>query len=157
MITKPISSVVVIVLLSISSLFNPSLAQGIEIALCVNGVSIYALCNCTLDSEIVDNPDNNTAFLDQSAVFTCETDGGISTWRINRTLSGDLSPAVHNDLEFSYTNTVEGTTLLTLTIPARAEYNNTRVQCVTGTFGGPVVESETAILNVQGMTYVSIA
>ena len=90
-------------------------------------------------------------------MFTCETDGSISSWRINEQLPGDLPPEVHSDLELSSTGTDEGTTLLTLTIPARAEYNNTRVQCLTGTFGGSSVESETAILKVQGIIYVTIA
>ena len=92
-----------------------------------------------------------TVFLNQSAAFTCETDGGLSGWKINGTLPGDLPPAVGSDLEFSSTNTDEGTTLLKLTIPARAEYNNTRVQCLTGTFDGSSAESETAILKVQGI------
>ena len=107
-------------------------------------------------SEIVNDPENKAVFLNQSAVFTCETVGGVSVWEINRTLSVDLPPAVHSDLDISSTNTDEGTTLLKLTIPARAEYNNTRVQCLTLTFGGSVAESETAILKVQGITYVSI-
>ena len=89
-------------------------------------------------------------------MFTCETVGSLSGWRINETLAGDLPPAVHNDLELSSTGTDEGATLLKLTIPARAEYNNTRVQCLTGTFGGSSVESETAILKAQGIIYVTI-
>ena len=91
-------------------------------------------------------------------MFICETDGGVSGWEINGTLSGDLPPTVASDLEFSATITDEGTTLLKLTIPARAEYNNTRVQCFVVKLGDPPVEveSETAILKVQGITYVSI-
>ena len=83
-------------------------------------------------------------------MFTCETDGSISVWRINGTFSVD------SDIEFSPTITDNGTILLNLTIPARAEYNNTRVQCLTATFGGSVAESETAILMVQGIIYVYI-
>ena len=104
-------------------------------------------------TEVVNNPDNKTVFLNQPVVFTCETNGGLSGWRINGTLPGNLPPEVHRDLELVSTGTDEGTTLLKLTIPARAEYNNTRVQCLTGTFGGSSVESETAILKVQGISY----
>ena len=154
MITKLVA---VVVLLSISSLFNLSLAQGMELALCVNGVSSITVHSRLLYlSEILKDPENKTVFLHQSALFTCETDGSISSWRINGTLPGDLPPAVHSDLELSSIGTDNGTTLLILTIPARAEYNNTRVQCLTGTFGGSSVESETAILKVQGIIHVSI-
>ena len=90
-------------------------------------------------------------------MFKCETDSGLSSWRINGTLSGDLPPAVLSDIEvISSTETDDGTTLLKLTIPARAEYNNTRVQCITLTFDGSTVESETAILKVQCITYVAM-
>ena len=91
-----------------------------------------------------------TVFLNQSAVFTCEADDGLPGWKINGTLQGDLPPAVGSDLKF--VTMTAGTTLLKLTIPARAEYNNTRVQCLTGIFGGSSAESETAILKVQGIT-----
>ena len=37
-----------------------------------------------------------------------------------------------------------------LTIPARAEYNGTRVQCFVGIFGGSSDESENATLEIQG-------
>ena len=108
---------------------------------------------------IINNPENKTVYLlDQSAVFTCETDGHLSGWEINETVVGDLPVAVGSELEFFSTITENGTTLLKLTIPARAEYNNTRVQCVVVKLGDPPVEveSETAILKVQGITYVSI-
>ena len=139
-------------LLEVSACF----AQGIHSRAVVNHTLVRLMHFC-ISAVIVNNPNNKTVFLNQSAVFTCETDGGISGWRVNGTLSGDLPPAVQNILEFSSTNTDEGTTLLKLTIPARAECNNTRVQCVSGTFGGSSVESETAILKVQGTTYVAIA
>ena len=155
MITKRKSGVVlVVVLLSTSSLFNLSLAQGMELALCVNGVSIIC-ANCA--SAILRNPESKTIFLDESAVFTCETDGHFSGWEMNGTVAGDLPPAIFRDLEFSPNDiTDHGTTFLKLTIPARAEYNNTRVQCAVVTLSGSSAESETAILKVQGITYVSI-
>ena len=121
----------------------------------MNSIGVYTFY--LHSPEILNTPESMTVFLNQSAVFTCETDGSLSTWRINGILPGDLPPAVGSDLELSTTITDNGTILLTLTILARAEYNNTRVQCLTGTFGGPSVESETVILKVQGITYVSIA
>ena len=106
---------------------------------------------------IINNPENATVFLNKSAVFTCETDGHLSGWEINERVAGDLPPAVASELEFSpIVITENGTTLLKLTIPARADYNNTIVQCVVVTLGGSVAESETAILKVLGITIYSI-
>ena len=50
------------------------------------------------------------------------------------------------------TITDDDTTLETLTIPARAEYNETRVQCFVGILiGGSTVQSENATLRIQGI------
>ena len=83
-------------------------------------------------------------------MFTCETDGGFSGWRINGTQLQDLPPEIRNDVVISVTNTAEGSTVENLTIPARAEYNGTRVQCLVGIFGGPSDESENVTLKIQG-------
>ena len=113
---------------------------------------LFILSECLfLSPEILHDPENTTVFLDQSAVFSCEVNGGLSGWRINGTLSEDLSTEIHDDLNFSSTDTAEGNTLLTLTIPARALYNGTRVQCLTARFGGSSAESENATLNIQGI------
>ena len=101
-------------------------------------------------TEILQAPEDTTVFLDQSAEFTCETDGGISTWRINGTLLQDLPPEIHSDLDALVTNTAEGTRVERLTIPARAEYNGTRVQCLVLGFGGGSAASGNATLKVQG-------
>ena len=100
--------------------------------------------------EILQAPENATVFLGQSAVFTCETDGGLSVWRINRTLLEDLPHELHSDLRVSETNTAEGTRVVRLTIPARAEYNGTKVQCLVGILGGGSSESENAKMKIQG-------
>ena len=89
-------------------------------------------------------------FLDQSAVFTCETDGGVSGWRINGTLLSDVPSKIRSDVMISVTSTPEGNTVETLTIPARAEYNGTEVQCVVLGFGGSA-ESKNVTLNIQGI------
>ena len=103
-------------------------------------------------TEILQAPKNTTVFLDQSAVFTCETDGGLSVWRINGSLLYYLPSEIRSDLDVSETNTAEGTTVEVLTIPARAEYNETKVQCLVGIFGGGSSESENATLKIQGTT-----
>ena len=99
--------------------------------------------------EIIRVPENTTVFLDQSALFTCETNGGISGWRINGTVLQDLPPDIECDMRVSGSNTAEGTRVQRLTIPARAEYNGTRVQCLVLGFGG-FAESGNATLKIQG-------
>ena len=84
-------------------------------------------------------------------MFTCETVGGFSGWRINGTVLQDLPPDIERDIEISESNTAEGSTVETLTIPARAEYNGTKVQCLVLRFGGGSAESENVTLTVQGI------
>ena len=84
-------------------------------------------------------------------MFTCETDGGgLTGWRVNGIILQSLPPEIRSDLLSSGTNTDEGTVVEELTIPARAEYNGTRVQCLVGIFGGSSDESENATLRIQG-------
>ena len=83
-------------------------------------------------------------------MFTCETDGGVFGWKINGTLLEGLPPEIRSDVMISVTNTPEGSTVESLTIPARAEYNGTRVQCLVGIFGGSSDESENVTLEIQG-------
>ena len=92
---------------------------------------------------------SRVVFLDQSAVFTCETVGGTLSWIVNGT-QREVHPAeIRRDLVVSVTITDDDTTLGTLTIPARAEYNGTRVQCAVFTFGGSD-QSDTATMTIQG-------
>ena len=101
-------------------------------------------------SEILVPPESRVVFLDQSAVFTCGTVGGILSWIVNGT-QREVHPAeIRRDLVVSETITDDDTTLGTLTIPARAEYNGTRVQCAVLTFGGSA-QSENATLRIQGI------
>ena len=102
-------------------------------------------------SEILQAPESTVVYLDQSAVFTCETDGGgLTGWTVNGTILQSLPPEIRNDLHVSPTNTDEGTRVEELTIPARAEYNGTRVQCLVVIIGGSSDESENATLRIQG-------
>ena len=101
-------------------------------------------------SEILVAPESRVVFLDQSAVFTCETVGGTLVWIVNGT-QREVHPAeIRRDLVVSETITDDDTTLGTLTIPARAEYNGTRVQCAVLTFGGSD-QSENATMRIQGI------
>ncbi|CAI8033360.1 hypothetical protein GBAR_LOCUS18819, partial [Geodia barretti] len=59
-------------------------------------------------------------------------------------------PDIRIDLVVSEIITPEGTTVETLTIPARAQYNGTRVQCVSVIFGVSFAESDNATLTIQG-------
>ena len=89
-------------------------------------------------------------FLDQSAVFTCEIRGEATTWKVNGTTWQNLPPEIRCDLERVETNTPEGSIVVVLTIPARAEYNGTKVQCLVVIFGGSSDESENVTLKIQG-------
>ena len=82
-------------------------------------------------------------------MFTCETDGGLSGWRINGTVLQDIPSEIYSDLDVSDSNTAEGSRLEVLTIPARAKYNRTNIQCVVLGFSGSA-ESENVTLTVQG-------
>ncbi|CAI8045438.1 hypothetical protein GBAR_LOCUS25133 [Geodia barretti] len=99
--------------------------------------------------EILHAPESTTVFLNQSAVFTCEARGGKTLWRINGTQRELLLPVLF-DLVVSEITTPEGVLVTNLTIPARAQYNGTIVQCLSGVFGGPFVESDNATLAIQG-------
>ena len=83
-------------------------------------------------------------------MFTCETDGDVTTWRVNGIILQSLPPEIRSDLLISETNTPEGTIVEELTIPARAEYNGTRFQCLVVIIGGSSDLSENATLTIQG-------
>ena len=103
----------------------------------------------SLLSEILVAPESKVVFLDQSAVFTCEAVGGTLVWVVNGT-QREVHPAeIRRDLVVSETVVDGSTTLETLTIPARAEYNGTTVQCAVFTFGGSD-QSESVTMRIQG-------
>ena len=107
--------------------------------------------------EVLQAPGNQTVFLNQSAVFMCETDGGSTGWRVNGTLLEELPLAIEMDLKVFDANTAEGTRLENLTILARAEYNGTRVSCSVQD-RGLFMESANVTLRIQGeYTYLSSA
>ena len=121
----------------------------------IHGNVTYACSNCFFclsSPEILHAPESTTVFLNQSAVFTCETGGGTTLWRINGTQRETFLPDIRIDLVVSEITTPEGHSVQTLTIPARPQYNGTVVQCLSVIFGGPFVESDNATLTIQGIS-----
>lgn len=87
-------------------------------------------------------------------MFMCETTGSdITSWKVNGTkvISSEISGDMETDRE-----TVGNNNLFTLTIFARAVYNGTTFQCVTGDVEGAQVESEIVTLTVQGIIHIHV-
>ena len=83
-------------------------------------------------------------------MFLCEASGGdFIVWRVNGTTFSDLSAEILSDIDINPEGISSG--LSTLDIIARAVYNGTTVQCVTGDIGGDPVESEIVTLTIQGI------
>ena len=103
------------------------------------------------NTDISESPRDATVFLQQTKVFTCMIRGAVSYqyWRVNGTAYNHLPPEIRADLDSDQV-TVGESEEYTLTIPGRAEYNGTRIQCVIGGEGGER-ESENATLKIQGI------
>lgn len=101
-------------------------------------------------TEIFRPPNDTTVFLDSIAVFMCEVNGGLASWRVNGTFYNSLSAEIRSDLDTDQEAGAGGNEILTVTVPGRAEYNGTRVQCYTIIPGSASVESRTVIMTVQG-------
>ena len=105
---------------------------------------------------ILSDPDDMTVFLDDDAFFFCVTqDSSSFHWRLNGTDYNDLSSDVQDDLIISSSSTGQSE-LIELIITARAEYNETRVQCVIESNDGDSVVSDNATLYVQGKLILNI-
>ena len=101
-------------------------------------------------------PQNTTVFPNQPAVVSCETRGGDFTfWRVNGTSIPDLPPEIRNDLEIENERDNERD-VSTLRITGRVMYNTTTVLCVIGRIGGDIIESENAIIRIQGISIIHI-
>ena len=84
-------------------------------------------------------------------MFTCETVGGVLSWIVNGTQREVIGPEIRRDLVISEETVNDGgSTVQDLTIPARAEYNGTRVQCLVLSLSGSKL-SENATMIIQGM------
>ncbi|CAI8028068.1 hypothetical protein GBAR_LOCUS15992, partial [Geodia barretti] len=106
---------------------------------------------------ILHGPLDQTVPINQQAEFQCETDGGITSWVFNGIPRQDLPQEVEDDLEVVSTNTDKGTSVETLTFPARPEYNCHTVQCVVLKSGVDYVESEPATLTIiEGLSSSSV-
>ena len=68
---------------------------------------------------------------------------------MNGTAYNNLPPTIRDDLDTDR-DTVGENEVYTLTIPGRAEYNETVVQCVAGDDEGGSIESTNVTLKVQG-------
>ena len=100
---------------------------------------------------ILSDPTDKIVFLDDDAFFSCVTRGSSSShWRLNGTDYNDLSIDVQDDVITSSASTSLAE-FIVLTIKARAEYNETRVQCVAESNNGDSVVSDNATLYIQGM------
>ena len=84
-------------------------------------------------------------------MFTCETVGGTLIWIVNGTQREVLPDEIRRDLVISEETVNDGgRTEQDLTIPARAEYNGTRVQCLVLSLSGSDL-SENATMIIQGI------
>ena len=96
------------------------------------------------------SPQDTTVFLNRTGIFSCDASGGdFIVWRVNGTGFEDLSSEILSDLDINPEGISSG--LSTLSIIARVVYNGTRVQCVTGKFGGVAARSENVTLTIQGV------
>ena len=90
-------------------------------------------------------------FLDDDAFFLCVTRGSSSShWRLNGTDYNNLSSDVQDDLIISSASSALSE-IQNLLLPAKTEYNETRVQCVIESNDGDSVVSNTATLYIQGI------
>ena len=91
-----------------------------------------------------------TVFPDDDAFFSClSQSSSIPHWRLNGT-DYDLSSQPHDDVVTSSASTALFE-FIDLTIIARAEYNETRVECVAENNDGDSIVSDTATLYIQGI------
>ena len=88
-------------------------------------------------------------YTNRTAVFTCEvTDDAAVGWLVNGTFTSRLPEEIRDDIDIEVP---VGGLVHTLTIPARVEYNLTRVQCEAQEFRGAGFEiSDNATLTIQG-------
>ena len=102
---------------------------------------------------IVKPPQDTVVNLNENATFPCETSGSDGTyWKVNGT--SRLPSEISDDVD-THRIIVGNNNLFILTIIARAVYNGTTIQCVTGDIGGDPVESEIVTLTVQGIIHIA--
>ena len=92
-------------------------------------------------SEFIITPTSVNATLGSTATFTCSASRGSINWIINGSTLWELNRA---DITISPTGT-------SLYILATEEYNNTNLMCVVAIRGEGFLDSDLAVLRVQGM------
>ena len=100
-------------------------------------------------------PQDTTVFINMTGMFSCNASGGdYIVWRVNGTIISDLSPEILSDIDINPDGIIVSG-LSTLDITAKAVYNGTTVQCVTGkaAIGGVVNGSGNVTLIIQGIYY----
>ena len=111
---------------------------------------LYDVC-LTTPTVINIPPQDTTVFPNMTGMFSCDASGGdFIVWRVNGTSFSDLPNETQSDLDINPVGIVSSG-LSTLDIIAKAVYNGTTVQCVTGDIGGAVVKSEIVTLIIQGI------
>ena len=109
------------------------------------------MCHTT-STEINIPPQDTTVFINMTGKFSCEASGGeYIVWRVNGTSFYDLPSETQDDLDINPVGVIFSG-LSTLTITAKAVYNGTTVQCVTGMIGGIAARSENVTLTIQGIS-----
>ena len=110
-------------------------------------ISIITIVLC---SEISADPSDTTVFAGWRAVFFCTTRDAAGHWKINETRNSDLSSTLRSDIHTELTQSAVFY-FLVLNLLGRVEYNHTRVHCEIENEDGSLVQSEIAVLSVQGI------
>lgn len=101
-------------------------------------------------SVILDRPEDRTVFLGdgEGAYFSCTTRDSSSThWRVNDTDYDDLPSQIQHGFVINMILSLPRV-IIEIVIPARAEYNGTRVQCVAESDDGQSLVSDNATLTI---------
>ena len=137
-----------------SSCYIPlSYISDLPVLVCVYLCSVIHCSNPPTEINIP--PQDTIAFLNMTGMFSCDASGGdYIAWRVNGTGFSNISPEILSDIDINPVGII-ASGLSTLTITAKAVYNGTTIQCVTGDIGGVVVESGNVTLTIQGIYYIT--
>ena len=127
-------------------LVSLSLAQGSYI---YGSYTLLKTCKTFYNSpEILQHPRNITVFENKTASFSCEISGGFHSWAVNNKPLNELSLELRRNVNISLLVGDNENPQHRLTIPARAEFNGTVVQCLIN--GGFSDRSDLVSLIIQG-------
>ena len=117
----------------------------------VHGVSVLLPLQYYIFTEIIQPPTDKIVFPTQSATFICEATGDFHDWHVNGIAYNNLPADVRTDIKSTPQDIDNRGQILTLTIPAKIQYNGTNVKCITGNLNSPLVESNTVTMKIQGI------